>query len=110
MLSLSEAAVGRGRSGCGSKIALQPTCMWAFGVSTRRNEPSIGRSLVRILPPPSGALLGASQPRKSSVIPASRTPPDGGNLPQFAANPRVLQHHLGADPHHLTARPSPGRA
>ena len=50
MLSRSELTVGRSRSGWGSKRAHQPTCIWAFGVSTRRNEPSSGRRRGRIIP------------------------------------------------------------
>src|SRR4051812_4252574 len=40
MCSNSASKLGRGRSSGGDKVAAQPTCIWALGLSTARNDAS----------------------------------------------------------------------
>ncbi len=51
MCSRSSAKLGLTPSAGGSKIAAQPTCMWAVGVSTARNEASSGDRRLTVISP-----------------------------------------------------------
>src|SRR3954465_15731464 len=58
MWSRSSAKLGGGRPAGGSNNEAQPTCMWAVGFSTARNEASSAdRRASGIGPPPQGVLL-----------------------------------------------------
>src|SRR6187200_1525986 len=88
MWANSDSKLGRGRSSGGESVAAQPTCMWALGLSTARNDASSAESRC--------GGIGGNLPRDLGIDPSGDPADARGSLQNFQMSPEKLSRAVAS--------------